>query len=173
MTYHVVTWRFITADRIIQFFKLSPTPANNFFLHCKHMVRSYQSNIYICPATPEISDQQSLWNFSAEKLAISIASFLFITGNFYHWSTLVLVCYEHTGIADITVSLSLHLNKLHECLETALCYWKRSRPHFRSKISSSRLFDRDRFLESRITAAWPAFPYLQKRLVRRDGVMKA
>jgi len=78
-----------------------------------------------------------------------------------------------TGIADITVSLNVHLNKQRDCLETALCYWKRSRPHFRSKFSTSRLLDRDCFLESRITAAWPAFPYLQKRRVRRDDVMKA
>jgi len=67
-----------------------------------------------------------------------------------------------TGIEDITTLLNVHLNKQRDCLKTALGYRKRSRPHIRSKLSSSRLLDRDCFLESRITAAWPAFPYLQK-----------
>jgi hypothetical protein len=78
-----------------------------------------------------------------------------------------------TGLADITVLLNVNLNEQRDCLETALGYRKRARPRFRSKFSSSRLLDRDCFLESRITAAWPAFPYLQKRLVRKHGVMKA
>jgi len=160
--YHVGTSLFITAERIIQFFKLSPTPANNLFLHFKQVIRSYYNIIYICPAIAVISDQQSLWNFSSEKLAISNASFLFITGNSVTDPFLYSCIINVTGIAYITVLLNVHLNKQRDCPETALGYRKRSRPHFRSKFSSSRLLDRDCFQESRITAAWPAFPYLQK-----------